>query len=180
MDANSDTPHVCRLAFSWVVLIYWSVVAVCALVELTHSDAGLNETDWFYMTLAGSLATLAGLILTLRAHGPCPRRPSAPRRCHWHTVQWFLVFAVTLLPTILLGEFSQHYDSLARDAWYTSRWALPINRPAALDWLMVQHWGQCMLLVVLSWLLVGVSFLVVELRGYSGGAATLMYRPVPT
>lgn len=149
--------------FRWVTLLYWSAVALCALTELTHTATLPAATDWFFFALGGFALTLLGLGLAGVPHLPCyVAKGDYEHDHHGLALQWYLLTALTLLPTVLLAEFAWHYPAAEQDAWRCCRWdAAP---PPALDILMLLHWHSLMAVTFFTWLFMGTSFFLLHLR----------------
>jgi hypothetical protein len=151
------------LSLRWLTLLYWSAVALCALTELTHTATVAAAPDWFLFALGGFLCAFLALLIAGLKHLPCcTRAGDYEHEHHGLAVQWYLILALTLLPTVLLAEFAWHYPTDVMDAWRCCRW--DAVRPPQLDLTVLMHWHSLMTLTLLTWLLMGASFFLVHLR----------------
>lgn len=164
------------LVWGGVTLAYllWTSLSVFSMLELMGAHAGLSYTDWVSIswTCAGISVLSAVTSCLLPALGGVDNsccgalrsetllRYRAPLRLHWlvHT-------CCTLAIAVFFTQFYTRY-STDELTWLTEARRRPALRPDSLDVVIIMHWRELHLLVVVVWLVLLSLALVLRLDHY--------------
>lgn len=179
------------LVWGAVTLAYllWTSLSVFSLLELMGAHAGLSYVDWLSITWTCAAVSVLSAVTSclLPSLGGVENsccgalrsetlsRYKAPLRLHWlvHT-------CCTLVIAIVFTQFYTRYrtDELG---WLDEARRRPALRPDALDVVIIMHWRELHLLVVVVWLVLLSLALVLRLDHYLlAPPISAGYQHVPT